>query len=127
MRRGRWLPRLQHGVTLRRSGHDPGTVQGAMAEAVAYVFKPHERPTLPGLPAGPGHPPARRLDHRGECRQQFGLQSFVRTAATAPADPAAHDLRVIWPRLCVLARGEPLPLVAVSERMRARQLGSASA
>ena len=26
-----------------------------------YVFKPHERPTLPGSPANPDHPTSRRL------------------------------------------------------------------
>ncbi len=31
-----------------------------MAEPPAYVFKPHERPTLPGSPANPDHPPRRR-------------------------------------------------------------------
>lgn len=30
-------------------------------DAPAYVFKPHERPTLPGSPANPDHPPARRV------------------------------------------------------------------
>ncbi|MES2495165.1 MAG: MFS transporter [Pseudomonadota bacterium] len=31
-----------------------------MAESAEYVFKPHERPTLPGSPANPDHPSARR-------------------------------------------------------------------
>jgi MFS family permease len=31
-----------------------------MAEAPTYVFKPHERPTLPGSPANPDHPRRRR-------------------------------------------------------------------
>lgn len=31
-----------------------------MAEPSAYVFKPHERPTLPGSPANPDHPEQRR-------------------------------------------------------------------
>ncbi|WP_404714037.1 MFS transporter [Sphingomonas sp. MMS24-J13] len=31
-----------------------------MAEPAAYIFKPHERPTLPGSPANPDHPAARR-------------------------------------------------------------------
>lgn len=31
-----------------------------MAEPPAYVFKPHERPTLPGSPANPDHPERRR-------------------------------------------------------------------
>ncbi|GEN98686.1 MFS transporter [Novosphingobium sediminis] len=31
-----------------------------MAEAAPYVFKPHERPTLPGSPANPEHPAWRR-------------------------------------------------------------------
>jgi MFS family permease len=31
-----------------------------MAEPPAYVFKPHERPTLPGSPANPDHPSRRR-------------------------------------------------------------------
>jgi MFS family permease len=31
-----------------------------MAESPAYIFKPHERPTLPGSPANPDHPSARR-------------------------------------------------------------------
>jgi MFS family permease len=31
-----------------------------MNEAQSYVFKPHERPTLPGSPANPDHPGARR-------------------------------------------------------------------
>lgn len=31
-----------------------------MAEPPAYVFKPHERPTLPGSPANPDHPARRR-------------------------------------------------------------------
>jgi MFS family permease len=30
-------------------------------DAQAYVFKPHERPTLPGAPANPDHPASRRL------------------------------------------------------------------
>ncbi|MBW8755435.1 MAG: MFS transporter [Sphingomonadales bacterium] len=29
----------------------------------AYVFKPHERPTLPGSPANPDHPASRRLGY----------------------------------------------------------------
>jgi len=37
-------------------------LQGRGASAVAdYVFKPHERPTLPGSPANPDHPTSRRL------------------------------------------------------------------
>jgi MFS family permease len=32
-----------------------------MAEPEPYVFKPHERPTLPGSPANPDHPSRRRL------------------------------------------------------------------
>src|SRR5437868_11255754 len=28
-----------------------------------YVFKPHERPTLPGSPANPDHPTSRRLGY----------------------------------------------------------------
>lgn len=28
-----------------------------------YVFKPHERPTLPGSPANPEHPPSRMVRH----------------------------------------------------------------
>jgi len=32
-----------------------------MAESHAYVFKPHERPTLPGSPANPDHPGRRRI------------------------------------------------------------------
>ncbi|WP_225206103.1 MFS transporter [Novosphingobium huizhouense] len=32
-----------------------------MAQAADYQFKPHERPTLPGSPANPDHPQARRL------------------------------------------------------------------
>lgn len=31
-----------------------------MARSTAYVFKPHERPTLPGSPANPDHPDRRR-------------------------------------------------------------------
>lgn len=31
-----------------------------MADTPAYIFKPHERPTLPGSPANPDHPTARR-------------------------------------------------------------------
>ncbi|KRB90609.1 MFS transporter [Sphingomonas sp. Root720] len=31
-----------------------------MAESADYVFKPHERPTLPGSPANPDHPSRRR-------------------------------------------------------------------
>jgi MFS family permease len=31
-----------------------------VAEAPAYIFKPHERPTLPGSPANPDHPARRR-------------------------------------------------------------------
>jgi MFS family permease len=31
-----------------------------MSEAAPYVFKPHERPTLPGSPANPDHPDRRR-------------------------------------------------------------------
>lgn len=31
-----------------------------MSEPVPYVFKPHERPTLPGSPANPDHPGSRR-------------------------------------------------------------------
>ncbi|WP_157221119.1 MFS transporter [Flavisphingomonas formosensis] len=31
-----------------------------MAESPGYVFKPHERPTLPGSPANPDHPSSRR-------------------------------------------------------------------
>lgn len=31
-----------------------------MAETSSYVFKPHERPTLPGSPANPDHPGRRR-------------------------------------------------------------------
>jgi hypothetical protein len=32
----------------------------SVAEAPAYIFKPHERPTLPGSPANPDHPARRR-------------------------------------------------------------------
>lgn len=32
-----------------------------MSEPPPYVFKPHERPTLPGSPANPDHPARRRL------------------------------------------------------------------
>ena len=32
-------------------------------DAQAYVFKPHERPTLPGSPANPDHPASRRLGY----------------------------------------------------------------
>lgn len=32
-------------------------------EAQPYVFKPHERPTLPGSPANPDHPSRRRLGY----------------------------------------------------------------
>ena len=32
-------------------------------EAQPYVFKPHERPTLPGSPANPDHPARRRLGY----------------------------------------------------------------
>lgn len=32
-----------------------------MAQAAAYEFKPHERPTLPGSPANPDHPNRRRV------------------------------------------------------------------
>ena len=31
-----------------------------MVDSPAYVFKPHERPTLPGSPANPDHPASRR-------------------------------------------------------------------
>lgn len=34
-----------------------------MVEPVPYVFKPHERPTLPGSPANPDHPAARRAGY----------------------------------------------------------------
>jgi MFS family permease len=34
-----------------------------MAESTHYVFKPHERPTLPGSPANPDHPSARRIGY----------------------------------------------------------------
>lgn len=34
-----------------------------MADPSGYVFKPHERPTLPGSPANPDHPNARRLGY----------------------------------------------------------------
>ncbi|BEV00479.1 MFS transporter [Novosphingobium olei] len=36
-----------------------------MAQAAAYEFKPHERPTLPGSPANPDHPKARRIAYFG--------------------------------------------------------------
>jgi len=32
-------------------------------DAQAYVFKPHERPTLPGSPANPDHPASRRVGY----------------------------------------------------------------
>jgi len=32
-------------------------------DAPAYVFKPHERPTLPGSPANPDHPASRRMGY----------------------------------------------------------------
>jgi len=32
-----------------------------MSEPTPYIFKPHERPTLPGSPANPDHPSRRRL------------------------------------------------------------------
>jgi MFS family permease len=34
---------------------------GSVQEEPTYAFKPHERPTLPGGPANPDHPPARRI------------------------------------------------------------------
>jgi MFS family permease len=34
-----------------------------MAKPSGYVFKPHEQPTLPGSPANPDHPGARRLGY----------------------------------------------------------------
>jgi len=34
-----------------------------MSEPHAYVFKPHERPTLPGSPANPDHPVGRRMGY----------------------------------------------------------------
>lgn len=34
-----------------------------MAESAEYVFKPHERPTLPGSPANPDHPSHRRMGY----------------------------------------------------------------
>jgi len=34
-----------------------------MSEPSSYVFKPHERPTLPGSPANPDHPGRRRLGY----------------------------------------------------------------
>lgn len=34
-----------------------------MAQPVAYTFKPHERPTLPGSPANPDHPRRRRMGY----------------------------------------------------------------
>jgi MFS family permease len=34
-----------------------------VAESLAYRFKPHERPTLPGSPYNPDHPAARRLGY----------------------------------------------------------------
>ncbi|ARR56609.1 MFS transporter [Rhizorhabdus wittichii DC-6] len=34
-----------------------------MAESTDYVFKPHERPTLPGSPANPDHPSRRRMGY----------------------------------------------------------------
>ncbi|MCW1404009.1 MFS transporter [Novosphingobium sp. MW5] len=36
-----------------------------MAQPVAYEFKPHERPTLPGSPANPDHPRRRRQAYLG--------------------------------------------------------------
>jgi MFS family permease len=34
-----------------------------MAETQPYVFKPHERPTLPGSPANPDHPGSRKIGY----------------------------------------------------------------
>lgn len=34
-----------------------------MTEAGEYQFKPHERPMMPGSPASPDHPTARRVDY----------------------------------------------------------------
>ena len=34
-----------------------------MADSADYVFKPHERPTLPGSPANPDHPSRRRIGY----------------------------------------------------------------
>lgn len=34
-----------------------------MTEAGEYQFKPHERPMMPGSPASPDHPPARRVGY----------------------------------------------------------------
>ena len=34
-------------------------------EAAGYRFKPHEMPILPGSPANPDHPPARRAAYLG--------------------------------------------------------------
>lgn len=39
------------------------SVAGEVAEPPAYVFKPHERPTLPGSPANPDHPASRRYGY----------------------------------------------------------------
>jgi len=41
---------------MRRAASD----NAAMSEPAPYVFKPHERPTLPGSPANPDHPTHRR-------------------------------------------------------------------
>lgn len=34
-----------------------------MAELPTYIFKPHERPSMPGSPANPDHPPHRRIGY----------------------------------------------------------------
>ncbi len=41
-----------------------------MPPPAEYVFKPHERPTLPGSPANPDHPPGRR-------RRYFAIGALV--------------------------------------------------
>ena len=44
--------------------------QPSMHSPAEYVFKPHERPTLPGSPANPDHPPGRR-------RRYFAIGALV--------------------------------------------------
>src|SRR3546814_14502379 len=46
---------------MRRSARRSSAMADPAAPATGYVFKPHERPFMPGSPASPDHPVRRKI------------------------------------------------------------------
>ncbi len=55
------IDRWQHAARAEQQGRS--ALGQSASNPPAYVFKPHERPTLPGSPANPEHPTSRRLGY----------------------------------------------------------------